>query len=84
MAQHSRGPWRANGLQIHSEHGTWVANVKQGRADEVEKSDAALIAAAPELLAACQEFCRKVDAGEAKSKRSYEQMAAAIEKATST
>lgn len=44
--------------------------------------DAKLIAAAPDLLAACQEFCRKVDAGEARSKRSYQQMAKAIEKAT--
>ena len=45
-------------------------------------ANARLIAAAPDLLAACLEFCRKVDAGEARSKRSYEQMAAAIEKAT--
>lgn len=41
-----------------------------------------LICAAHDLLAACQEFCRKVDAGEARSKSSYKQMAAAIEKAT--
>jgi len=46
-------------------------------------ANAKLISAAPDLLAACQEFCRKVDAGEARSKRSYAQMAAAIEKAIS-
>ena len=44
-------------------------------------ANARLISAAPDLLAACEEFCRKVDAGEARSVRSYAQMAAAIEKA---
>lgn len=44
---------------------------------------ARLFAAAPDLLAACQEFCRKVDAGEARSTKSYQQMSAAIEKAVS-
>ena len=46
------------------------------------RANAVLMAAAPELLAACQEFCRKVDAGEARSKQSYSQMSNAIEKAT--
>jgi len=36
--------------------------------------------AAPDLLAACREFVRKCDAGEAKSVRSYAQMRAAIAK----
>lgn len=44
-------------------------------------ANAKLIAAAPELLAACQEFVRKVEAGEAKSKKSYEQMKSAISSA---
>lgn len=44
-------------------------------------ANAHLIAAAPDLLAACLEFIRKVDAGEAKSTRSYEQMKAACNKA---
>ncbi len=46
------------------------------------RANAVLMAAAPGLLAACQEFCRKVDAGEARSTASYKQMAKAIEKAT--
>lgn len=37
--------------------------------------------AAQDLLAACKEFVRKVEAGEARSVRSYEQMKAAITKA---
>ena len=40
-----------------------------------------LISAAPDLLAACKEFVRKVDAGQARSSASYSQMKAAIEKA---
>ena len=44
--------------------------------------DANLIAAAPELLAACVEFIRKVDAGEAKSLRSYAEMKQAVQNAT--
>lgn len=43
---------------------------------------ARLISAAPDLLEACIEFVRKVDAGEARSTKSYEQMKAAIAKAT--
>lgn len=50
---------------------------------EQAEANATLIAAAPELLEACQEFVRKCDVGDARSKRSYEQMAAAIRKATS-
>ena len=46
------------------------------------QADARLIAAAPDLLAACVEFVRKVDAGEARSTKSAEQMRAAIAKAT--
>lgn len=48
---------------------------------EEAKSNARLIAAAPELFEACQEFVRKVEAGEAKSKKSYAQMKAALLKA---
>lgn len=44
--------------------------------------NAKLIAAAPDLYAACKEFVRKVEAGEAKTTTSYEQMKAAIKKAT--
>ena len=40
-----------------------------------------LIAAAPDLFEACKEFVRKVDCGEARSKRSYKQMKEAIAKA---
>lgn len=49
--------------------------------DEQAVANAHLIAAAPELLAACKEFVRKCDHGEARSIRSYAEMSAAITKA---
>lgn len=52
-----------------------------GTNDEGSEANARLIAAAPELLAACREFVRKVEAGAARSTRSYQQMTAAIAKA---
>jgi hypothetical protein len=64
------------------EIGIHVALVhKTSRSDIEIKENAMLIAAAPELLSACQEFFRKVECGEAKSKRSYIQMKEAIKKA---
>lgn len=54
----------------------------QGLGDEGEiKTIMRLVAAAPDLLAACKEFVRKVDNFEARSTRSYEQMKASIAKA---
>ncbi len=44
-------------------------------------ANARLIAAAPDLLKACKEFVRKCECGEARSRRSYAEMKAAIEKA---
>lgn len=44
-------------------------------------SNANLISAAPELLAACQEFIRKCEAGEARSVKSLAQMKLAVAKA---
>ena len=51
------------------------------RAPGEAEANARLMAAAPDLLAACREFVRKCDAGLAHSVRSYEQMRAAIAKA---
>ena len=47
---------------------------------EIE-ANAHLIAAAPDLYAACEEFVRKVENGEARSVRSYAHMKAALAKA---
>lgn len=54
---------------------------KDDKDHDENQANAALIAAAPELLEACKEFVRKVECGEARSKRSYAQMKAAIAKA---
>ena len=48
----------------------------------LKKEDARLIAAAPDLLDAAIEFCRKVESGGAKSSKSYAAFKSAIAKAT--
>lgn len=53
----------------------------EDKAIAIQEANARLIAAAPDLLAACREFVRKCDVGEARSVRSYTQMSAAIQKA---
>jgi hypothetical protein len=62
------------------EHEVWSADgYLVAEVDTRQVAD--LIAAAPDLKEACQEFVRKVEAGEAKSTRSYQQMKAALAKA---
>ncbi|GEM_PF-2654205 len=45
-------------------------------------ADATIRAAAPDLFEAAAEFCRRVEAGEIRSKRSYAAFKAALSKAT--
>lgn len=93
---HTPGPWRADIHKRHaigSPFGvifppkgncpiaTVLDDTIAGYEYSIAESNARLIAAAPDLLEACKEFVRKVDCGEAKSKRSYAQMKSAIEKA---
>lgn len=96
MTGHTPGPWRwdkgvdddptrcfvTQGIQGQPEY--VIAEIQNGAPGdclETEEANARLIAAAPDLLAACKEFVRKCECGEAKSVRSYAQMAAAIAKA---
>lgn len=88
--KHTSGPWFFNELngQITNDEGTPIGeafdNLDSGN-DSIDDlpsaSNGHLMAASPDLLLACLEFVRKVDAGEAKSTRSYQQMKAAIAKA---
>lgn len=64
------------GIWSKTEFPTYIA-----RTCFASERNANIIAAAPELLAACMEFVRKCDVGEARSKRSYAQMKLAINKA---
>ncbi len=91
-AQFSLGPWTVQPPRTFADVG-WDIIIRSANNDPIcsvglagymkkkAMANARLIAAAPELMAACQEFVRKVDAGEAKSTRSYEQMKAALQKA---
>jgi hypothetical protein len=84
--QHTPGPLEAR--QINHDHRPFAVISPNGPHGDLivagfcTEADAILYAAAPYLLAACVEFVRKVDAGEARSKRSYAAMKAAIAKAT--
>lgn len=89
MGEHTPGPWQVHGSHIYTADPerallAQVHNPGSRRDDYPLKANAHLIAAAPDLLEACKEFVRKVDAGEARSARSYYEMKAAIEKAHST
>jgi hypothetical protein len=61
--------------------GLIICELVQSSTDAEMMANADLLAAAPDLLAACEEFVRKVEAGEARSVRSYAQMTAALAKA---
>lgn len=87
IIKHTPGPWVAH-ISEYKEHSirnesgqTLISEVQLFDADEQTLANAKLIAAAPELLAACIEFVRKCDVGEARSVRSYKQMSEAIKKA---
>lgn len=89
-SKHTPGPWKTVASKTHGIY--WVED-EQGETicDFYIKGDfhpfvnaghnAHLISAAPDLKEACAEFVRKVDAGEARSTKSYNQMKAALSKA---
>lgn len=89
-SKHTPGPWYFDpehrphhyGCNVGAETGECIATVAPGENGDSETiANARLIAAAPDLLAACEEFVRKVESGEARSKRSYAEMKAAISRA---
>lgn len=56
-AQHTPGPWEAKGTAGHQTHGQWAVYDTNGRDIAIVydgAKHAELIAAAPDLLAACQ------------------------------
>jgi len=87
--EHTKGLWEyENGSIIATDTGNCIAILNSYAPDDEDAvpqaqidADGRLLAAAPVLLTACVEFVRKVECGEAKSTRSYQQMKAAISKA---
>lgn len=72
----------SNGEEWINDDLDWIGDHHYVKIDwEETGSRTQLNEAAPDLLAACQEFVRKCDNGEARSKRSYSQMKQAINKA---
>lgn len=68
-AAHTPGPWNAvnndagTALEIWDDDGQMIANVQPQDPPAVEHANAALIAAAPDLLAALREFTDVWDSG---------------------
>ncbi len=80
MTKHTPGPWGSQDNPVLVRGCNFLSHAHYET--ELGRANARLIAAAPDLLAACVEFVRKVDAGEARSTKSAAQMRAAIAKAT--
>ena len=90
MPKHTPGPWRVleqpgdpDEYILVGNVDRWIVAFRQNGELPISEqlANAGLISALPDLLAACQEFVRKVECGEASSRRSYKQMKAAIAKA---
>lgn len=85
MSEYTKGPWVNVGGWVDAKDkkdGVICSLGAVDRKDETtSNANANLIAAAPDLMEACEEFVRKCESGEVRSKRSYQQMKAAISKA---
>lgn len=82
MSGHTPGPWVAQ-PDPHSNPGEWVIGIPNGPVDYVavcSERDARLIAAAPELLEACIDAVRLIEACEAGD--AVRELRSAIAKAT--
>lgn len=54
--KHSPGPWTLNGVLVRDAENLPIADAYGRETDPIHKANARLIAAAPELLEACQEL----------------------------
>lgn len=89
----TKGPWRFDDLDLkvkacddaNPKYQTVIAETNSkmdySPGKRLQFYNSLLIASAPDLLEACMEFVRKVERGEAKSTKSYNQMKKAISKA---
>lgn len=85
MSDHTKGPWKVQqtnvGLVILNSEDESLANVGKFRATQEEvQANARLMCAAPDLLAICEEFVRRVECGEVRSRRTYAAMQDIIQK----
>ena len=82
MSKHTPGPWEYNGSSdVKQNNGTGVARVAlNGSADEI-KSNARLIAAAPDMLEAIEVTLKRFMDDEGYDAVNFEELIAAIAKA---
>jgi len=60
MNKHTKGPWRVGKYCVWSDE-KYVAATQTGLSGEEQQANAALIAAAPELLEACKDILEWID-----------------------
>lgn len=51
---HTKGPWSAGNRQVEADDGTLICSLSGWKNEGVSKANARLIAAAPDLLKACE------------------------------
>ncbi len=93
MSKHTKGPWAINEFLVYAENGNGctlatINSTSKGISDEEAQANARLIAAAPELLEACQSSLQWIlDVLQAEPPETYsddilDELNAAIDKAT--
>lgn len=84
MSGHTPGPWLTNGTAGHEKHGQWSVYAESGKTIAIVydgERDANLIAAAPQLLEACQRLVSFADGKVSHVDWAVENARAAIAKA---
>lgn len=79
---HTPGPWTEDRQFIRDSDGNSVARIDYEQSGYI-RANAALIAAAPDLLAACREAYLLLDGGNPRHESLHDTLAAAIARATS-
>lgn len=77
---HTPGPWKRNGTLIESDAPSYIASVNYAGSVEETRANAWLIAAAPELLAACSSALTLLENSPLANSETADQLRAALDR----